>query len=545
MQSQINKSALKSVEKANQYFKNWNSKSSGGAAIAVVKNGKIVFSNAYGMANLEYGISNTTNTIFHAASLSKQFTTYAILALEKEGKISLDDDVRKYIPEVPNFGKKITLRHLASHTSGLRDQWRLLYLGGWKIDDVILNKDIINLVSKQTSLNFDPGSKLSYSNTGFTLLAEVVARVSGKSFAEYTQDVIFKPLGMTNSQFYDDYEKIVKNRAYSYKTKGKITKKSKLSFATVGATNLFTTVNDLCKWAIYLNNPTYKNKDLFVRMNTPAKLNNGEVTEAAMGQWYGAKYKGLEWFDHTGSDASFRAYFSRFPEHNSAVVILANTTPINASGYALATADIFLKEYYKTEPQPKKTTSKKKKKLDKFIKLKKSQLLKYCGKYWEPGEWYNREIKLINDTLVYYRDKNSETKLAPIGENSFKMLGDTNDVNVIFKKNNKNEKIMRVVINGSKNIPFFKYNSFSINKYKGFFFSKEVNNTIQFYIKNNTVFIKLFKKDPIQLKLIKKDLFTSSNRHFKQIEILRDSKERISGLLVSNGGITNLKYDKI
>ena len=325
-------------DKLNKGFQNLYSSNTGGAAVALVKEGEIVFKNAYGMANLEYGIPNSINTIFHAASLSKQFTAYSILLLEKDGKLSLDDDLRKYIPEVPDFGQKITLRQLASHTSGLRDQWRLLYLAGWRSDDVILNDDIIDLVGNQKELNFEPGTKLMYSNTGFTLLAEVVARVSGKTFSQFTKERIFEPLNMTNSQFYDNHNKIVKNRAYSYKKVNGEWKKDKLNFSTVGATSLFTTVMDLCKWGIHLNTLSKTDNELSNRMNSQALLSNGEITEAAMGQWAGSKFNGMEWFDHSGSDASFRSYLGRFPESNSVVVYLGNTVPENysASGYALA-----------------------------------------------------------------------------------------------------------------------------------------------------------------------------------------------------------------
>ncbi|MBL4888231.1 MAG: beta-lactamase family protein, partial [Flavobacteriaceae bacterium] len=217
-----------------------------GAAVAVVKDGEIVFQKGYGSANLEYGIPVTSSTIFHIASISKQFTVFSILLLVDEGKLSFDDDVRKYIPEVPDFGKIITLRHLASHTSGLRDQWNLLAMAGWRLDDVINKEHILKIVAKQKVLNFDPGEEYSYSNTGFTLLAEVVSRVSGKSFAEFTRSRIFDSLGMSNTLFYDDHEKIVKNRAYSYFSDDTGYKKSVLSYANVGATSLFTTVEDLC-----------------------------------------------------------------------------------------------------------------------------------------------------------------------------------------------------------------------------------------------------------------------------------------------------------
>ena len=191
-----------------------------GASIAVMKEGKLVFSKGYGMANLEYDIPVDNSTIFHIASVSKQFTAFSILLLAEDGKLNIDDDIRKYIPEVPDFGKTITLRHLANHTSGLRDQWNLLVMAGWRMDDVITTEQVLKLISRQESLNFEPGDEFLYCNTGFTLLAEVVARVSEMSFAEFTEKRIFAPLGMKSSLFYDDHEKIVKNRAYSYQKAG-------------------------------------------------------------------------------------------------------------------------------------------------------------------------------------------------------------------------------------------------------------------------------------------------------------------------------------
>ena len=205
--------------KIDSIFKNFNDINKPGATLAVVKNQKIVFKKGYGSANLEYGIPNSPSTIFHIASVSKQFTVFSILLLEKEGKLSFDDDIRKFIPEVPDFGQKITLRHLASHTSGMRDQWTLLRMAGWRMDDVITKEHILKLVSQQKELNFKPGEAYMYCNTGFTLLAEVVARISGKPFAEFTEERIFKPLNMNNTLFYDDHEKILKNRGYSYQLK--------------------------------------------------------------------------------------------------------------------------------------------------------------------------------------------------------------------------------------------------------------------------------------------------------------------------------------
>ena len=187
------------AKRVDQFFEQFSKEGSPGAAVAIVKDGEIIYKQGYGLANLEYDIPNSPSTVFHIASVSKQFTCFAALLLAEEGKLSMDDDIRKYIPEVPDFGKTITLRHLANHTSGLRDQWNLLALAGWRLDDVITKEHIMKLVVKQQDLNFDPGEKYFYCNTGYTLLAEAVSRISGMSFAEFTKKRIFEPLGMEST----------------------------------------------------------------------------------------------------------------------------------------------------------------------------------------------------------------------------------------------------------------------------------------------------------------------------------------------------------
>jgi hypothetical protein len=260
-----------------ELFTVWDTNDTPGAAIAVVKDGSIIYKNGYGLSNLEYDIPITPSSIFHIASISKQFTVFSILLLEKQGKLSLDDDIRKYIPEVPDFGTIITLRHLASHTGGLRDQWNLLSMAGWRMNNVITKEHILKLVSKQKELNFNPGEEYAYCNTGFTLLAEVVSRTSDMSFAEFTEVNIFEPLKMNNTLFYDDHEKIVKNRAYSYNSSSDGYKKSVLNYANVGATSLFTTVEDLALWSMNFSNLTVGDSTIVNKMNTTAILNNGKT----------------------------------------------------------------------------------------------------------------------------------------------------------------------------------------------------------------------------------------------------------------------------
>ena len=541
---------LSNEQLVDKLFSEWNHEDTPGVALAIVKEGKVVFSKGYGMANLEYGIPITPQTVFHAASLSKQFTAYAILLLKRDGKLSLDDDIRKHIPEVPDFGKTITLKHLIYHMSGLRDHWRLLEMGGWRLDDVITNEQIFNLISRQKSLGFDPGERFSYSNTNYTLLAEVVARVSGKSFATFTKERIFKPLGMTNSLFYDDHQKIVKNRAYSYHKEGDAYEKRRLNYATVGATSLMTTVEDLSKWGLHLNDPKEKDKRLVEKLNTNGTLNNGEVLETAMGQFIGPKYGGLEWADHSGSDAGYRAYFSRFSGINSLVVILANSTPINAGGKALRAADVYLEEYYKKSGESGGTERKVFKHDPKmFIKLSAGELEAYAGKYWNPDQWYDREVYVKNDTLIYRRSASNETKLAPVGKNKFKMLGDTEDVDMIFDKDDKKGKQMTGIVNGGKDgsFNFIKYEKVDVMKYDGgVYYNEEVGSTYKLMAKDGKLYLWHLRLGEIPLNPINEHFFTSPNRNFRKVEVIRNGKGEIEALNVSNdGSVANMRFGRI
>ena len=228
--------------KVDEIFARFDKQDSPGCALAVIKDGQIVYKRGYGMSNLEYGIPISPSSIFHIASISKEFTAMSIVMLAQQGKLSLDDDVRKYVSEIPDFGERITIRHLIHHTSGLRDQWSLLEMAGWREDDVITEGDILDLISRQKALNFKPGDEHLYSNTGYTLLAVIVKRVSGRSLREFADANVFKPLGMTRTHFHDDHSMIVKDRTSAYQPRaGGGLKVSIPVFDTYGATSLFTT----------------------------------------------------------------------------------------------------------------------------------------------------------------------------------------------------------------------------------------------------------------------------------------------------------------
>lgn len=525
-------------------FEPWNSPEKPGVSVAVVQDGELVFRKGYGMANLEYGIPNTSSTVFHIASISKQFTVYTVLLLVREGKLSLDDDIRKHIPEVPDFGHRITLRHLANHTSGLRDQWNLLTLGGWRMDDVITREHVLKLVSQQKELNFKPGDEYAYCNTGFTLLAEVVTRVSGKSFAEFTHERIFTPLKMNSSLFYDDHHKIVKNRAYSYYHDGNTYKKSVLNYANVGATSLFTTVEDLALWAMYLNNPPQEDAPLINQMNTQAVLNNGKAINGALGQFV-VPHNGLTQIQHGGADAGYRAYLGRFPDQKFAVLVFSNDASFNSGAMALKVADVFLDSFY---PKNEPVTTKKSKPV-KYAKLTKAQLELYSGYYWDDAAKSSRKIVVKNDTVYYQRNENNESPLMPVSLTEFKMLKVPDDLRVAFKKTDVNT-IMTVTLAGGDPSYFTSYKpaNYSVEQLKQFegrYFSEELTTWYVLKVKDDKLIAEHPRLSDIEFKPIMADLFSGSRFFMGLVQFTRDEKNAIKGFKVSSGRVRDLWFEKI
>ena len=521
-------------------FAEYDSNDKPGAAVAVVKDGELVFSKGYGSANLEYDIPVTASTIFHVASVSKQFTAFSVLLLAEQGKLNFDDDVRKYIPEVPDFGKRITLRHLASHTSGLRDQWNLLAMAGWRLDDVITKEHILKLVAKQQELNFEPGEEFLYCNTGFTLLAEVVSRVSGKSFAEFTKSEIFDPLGMSNTLFYDDHEKIVKNRAYSYYTDDSGYKKSVLSYANVGATSLFTTVEDLCSWALNFEKPEVGSKQTHDEMNSLAKLNNGETFGGAYGQFIN-DYKGLKQIQHGGADAGYRTYLGRFPDQQFAVAVFSNYADASPGRLALDVADIFMKDEIQAETTetPAETVS---------ISLSKEEMRAFEGNYWNEAGSYARKISIVNDTLLYSRGENNASQLVPINENTFQMLNVGVDLKVTFE-NEEGQKRMIVVIDDGEPIISESYNpadysNEELAEFTGSFYSQELSTSYHLTIKNDTLVATHARHDDIVITPIKEDTFSANRWFYGLIRFERDNSRAITGMRVSSGRVRDLYFEK-
>ena len=519
-------------------FEEYNNSKSPGIAISVNKDGENIYQKGYGMANLEYGIPITTKTKFHLASLSKQFTAFLILQLEDEGMLSLKDDVRKYIPELPDYGHTITIDHLLTHSSGLRDQWRLLELAGWRLDDVIKTEQIFKLIIQQEELNFVPGEKHRYSNSGYTLLAMIVEKITETSFADHAKKIIFDPLEMHDSFFYDDHEGIIENRAYSYKKMNDDLKKSNLNYGTVGPTSLFSTIEDMNKWAFNFKSLTIGNKGIFKSMDQQVG------SEYARGQFV-TNYKGFKMICHSGSDAGYRLYFARFPKLGYEFSLFANASYISAYDEILQLIDIYLQDELPKKDDEINWDEPFKYKDNLFITLSNDDLKAFEGSYYDKERKDFWNVSLVNDTLHCYGKLLEDTvKLNPVGPKNFKVTGTPFDVSINFKENDYEEPILEF------RIPDYAWlwneKKMSVNKadYVGSYYNKELDVQYDLIERENELYLTHQKLDDIKIAPINNSYFMSENRNFSDIRFDRNDSGEIQTFSVKTEGIESMTFSK-
>lgn len=305
-----------------------------GCAIGASLDGKTVVSNAWGRADLEHDVPNTADTIFEAGSVSKQFTAAAVALLARDGKLSLDDPARKYIPELPDYGAPLTIRHMLQHMSGLRDWGALEAIAGWpRTTRVYTHDHVLDIVSRQKALNFTPGQTYSYSNTGYNLAAIIVSRVSGMPFAEFTKRRIFDPLGMTKTSWRDDFRRIVKGRAVAYAFDRGVWAQE-MPFENIhGNGGLLTTVGDLLKWNDNFITHVVGDAAFQKLQETPGLFNDGKPGTYGLGL-VNSPYRGQPEIGHSGSTAGYRAHLLRNPGLRLSVAVLCNASTGDATNTA-------------------------------------------------------------------------------------------------------------------------------------------------------------------------------------------------------------------
>jgi CubicO group peptidase (beta-lactamase class C family) len=529
-----------SVEaKVDKLFAAWDKPDSPGAAVAVVRDGVVIYKRGYGIANLEYGIPITPATVFHVASVSKQFTAFSIMLLAKQGKLSVDDDIRKHLPEVPDFGKTITIQHLLHHTSGLRDQWELLAMAGWRLDDVITKEHILKMVRHEKELNFEPGAEMLYCNTGYTLLAVIVERVSGQSFRQYTQDNIFKPLGMTNTHFHDDHEMIVKNRAYSYAPQKDGYKLSALNYANVGATSLFTTVEDLARWIHNFDNGDVGGMGVIEQMYQPGSLTSGKKLTYAAGLSV-ETYRGLRAISHGGGDAGYRTYDLWFPDQKLGVAVLSNLATFNPGKLAEQVADIYLPDKLGPDDSKKAPVERK------FVSVSAAVLDAYVGEY-ALDQGPTVEITKEDGHLMARSAGGPKTELFP--ESNTRFYVKPLDAVVEFNEPANGKATQFTLHQGDQHTPAKRISSrptteADLAEYTGDYYSEELGTTYTVTLQSGALVVTHRRHDDITLKAMGVDNFQGNRWFFQRVRFTRDNGNRVSGFRLTGSRVRNVRFDK-
>lgn len=399
-------------QQVDSLFAKWGGPDAPGAVVEIIRDGKVVLRKGYGMADIERGVPITSQTVFNVGSTSKQFTAFSIHLLAQDGKLSLDDDMRKYLPEMPDFGKPVTIRNLLQHTSGLRDSSNLLFLAGWRHEDVVTQEDMLNMIRHQRELNFLPGAEHLYSNAGYVLLAAIVERVSGKPLAAFAKERIFDPLGMQHTHFQTSYGDLVHGRALSYLPSADgAYKYVSVSKATPGPGDLLTTVEDLALWDRNFYDGRIGGKELLDKMQLTGVLSSGKPINYASGL-YVETYRGAKLVEHSGAVGGYASQMSRFPDQHFTVLVLANSPNVSPTAMTRRIADIYLDH----ELSPKQVATAKP--LLAEVKLEQAKLEAVAG-YYALSPKFGINFTVEDGRLMAQGDGQRKFPLAASAEREF------------------------------------------------------------------------------------------------------------------------------
>jgi CubicO group peptidase (beta-lactamase class C family) len=526
-------------------FAEWSKPGAPGAAVGVIKDGKLIYAKGYGLANLEYDIPNDADSVFRIASTSKQFTAACIVLLAERGELNLTDTLDKFLPDFPDYAKDITIRHLLNHTSGIRDYLTLADLKGLGVEDYYQDKDVISWLVNQTELSFPPGEEYLYSNSGYWLLGKIVEQVAGMNMAEFAEQEIFKPLNMAHTHFHNNHKKIVRKRASGYTpTNGDSYEISMTSLDMIGDGGIFTTINDIKKWDDAFYQSSVLSPEFWQEMSTQGVLNNGEQISYASGLIID-DYKGLKTVSHGGAFVGFRAELLRFPEQKFTVAIFANRGDTNPSVMAYRVADVFLNKLYSAEKIEDNAVR------DDIvinptleaIKLTNDQLL---GMY-ELKAGFQLKVTMHNEKLHAIQSWNSnEYDLNPSEKpiNQFQ-IGEDKSLTFDFSNlNDKQAQIMTVfqdgVISTWKRVKAFDLTGINLNDFVGNFYSKELDVVHGIRINDDKLTVQLGKMDPLTLD------FSTANRVYYQGNYIDFERKNgmITGFKMTAGRVKNLSFFK-
>lgn len=506
-----------------------------GITIGIVKGDKLTYHNSVGYMNLEYNIPYNDSTIFGLASVTKQFTSACIGVLEAQGKLSVNDDVRKYIPELEYHSDTIKIKHLLNHTSGIRNHNVLLDLRGFDYEHQgYTNKMIQELMFRQEGVNNRPGAKMLYSNTNYVLLALLVERISGQELYEFAHNELFTPLGMTQSFYRNDLRAIIKNRAYPYyKEKGTYKQPKSLTLC-VGAGEMGSTIEDLSIWSQVFLNPKHKFSYLKDFITFQDTLNNGEPMTHARGMFV-SPYKGYTTFNHSGRGIGMRSQFICVPELNLGVFAYTNSEHINAVDISYQILDLYINK--------QRVIEKENLNCDYIVQ----KLKNFVGTYQELNSDLRMSIFIENDTLKAISSFGSDAvPLIQNGNNKF-CRQDNSSVTYSFLLPKSSETDLQVDFGGAifyfERINLSKNPNNNLPQYIGSYYSKELDVTYNITVSDNQLILGYPNNENVILHEGEKNVF-GANRRTRYSFIKNEKGEVTSFKVAAEGTVKNILFEK-
>jgi CubicO group peptidase (beta-lactamase class C family) len=499
-----------------------------GCQVAISRNGQVIFSKAWGMADLEHAVPLTTESIIEAGSVSKQFTAAAILLLEQQGKLSLNDDVRKHLPEMPDYGTPVTLRHMMQHTSGLKDWGSVASIAGWpRSTKTYNNNDALYITSRQKTLNNVPGAEYIYSNSNYNLFAVIVERVSGLSLAEFTRKNIFEPAGMKHTEWRDNYKKLVPGRAFAYSRNGSTYYTEMPNEYVYGNGGLLTTAEDLLSWNNYYLNGKLGSPSLLSRQLESAPFNNGNANHYGAGLQIDSA-RGRKLITHSGATAGYRANLDFFPDLGLSIAILCNSTDVDQGpNPANELRNLLVKDISANRQNASPATA---------FNVSQKSLDAYTGWYWSQRNGLSVKLFLRDGKLANNRGGN----LIPLSENTFQLGG--NRVQIITT----NPRHL-LLINPVDTVRLVAVDSGvvdekTIKDYVGTYYSDEAEAGFEVIVKNGQLTLHRDPKTDFRLNPTIKDGFESPAG---SIYFERDNKKQVTTMKIYVGRARNVAFKKI
>ena len=520
------------------FFAQWDRSDSPGCAVGVLRDGRIAYARGYGMANLDLGIALSPHSVLDIGSTSKQFTAMAVVLLAQQGKLSLDDDVRRHIPELPTYEKPVTVRHLLTHTSGLRDYLTLWYLAGIDDADFTTEAEALDIIRRQKVLNFQPGEQRLYSNSGFFLASVLVERVSGRSLAQFAADHIFRPLGMRHTRFNNDHTAIIPGRATGYsRREGGGYSTSMSDFEQIGDGGVLTSVEDLQRWDENFYTGRVGGRAGLDQLHQRAILNNGRTEPYALGLIVDT-YRGLRRVRHGGSWAGYRAELMRFPDQHFSVVVLCNLAGTDPTTLARRVAEVHLAPSFAAAPEatsPSATGVG-------SVTLAAPDRERYAGLFQSARTGELRRVRIRGDSLQL-TDLVTALPLEPAGTDRFRVPGAHAGPEARFDGARPRSVRLELVLSSGDTLTFHRVQEASptareLEAYAGAYWSEEVGVEYRVDLKDGTLILRRRRREPVVLASTHADAFSAEGVLYR----FTRARGRVTEMLVDAGRIRNLRF---